>query len=174
MGNSEQGSAARKAVVGAPRAATRRSPLARYVVLLFMVGAILPLMAIGGLFMTYGARSVRAEAVEHLRREADLRANSILDRLRVVDAELQPHGSDVAGRPRYRAVAILEDGHGAGSFFGVRLGPQVLAKWQRQRLSAGRPLVVSDLRPQAASRVYLARTVTSGETIWAAIEPGPA
>jgi len=159
------------------RRSVLQSKVARRILFLFVVSALLPLGVLAAVVLTTGSTRLRQEGVRQLQQACKARGMAACERLQLLDAEMRmaiPDGTaQVEGVTTVRAVAMGYVGVGQTKheFFGEGGTVPALSNTQWDHLGKDRPLVVTSGDASGSAVSYLVRAIdpaqSRGETLWA-------
>jgi len=159
------------------------SRLGRRMFLLFVISALLPILALFLLSYSQVSHHLEQLAKNHLRRLSKNFGMAAYDRLLLLETELKNIAANFADNPDHFAAHLLQQIEARRGYFralalhakngsklllgGPETGPPPLDRGQENALAAGMTLIVNRPPEQAAARIYMILPMTGEETLTA-------
>lgn len=153
-----------------------RSKVARRILMLFILCALLPIAALAFISFSHVTKQLHEQSQRRLHQASKAAGLAIFERLLFLEAELRMVASDPDARTtariqtpsrgsgqnltaRFKGLELLSDAGGHRSVFGRTEDPPELNAAEKQHLSSGKTLVSSRHRPHFPSRIFMSRAL---------------
>jgi len=153
-----------------------RSRVARRILLLFILCALLPIAALAFISFSHVTKQLHQQGQRRLHQASKAAGLAIFERLLFLEAELTMAAADPHARtgapvqtpsrgpgqnltPRFRGLVLLTDAGRHRSFFGRIEDPPEPSAAEKQHLSTGKTVVSSQGRPPLPARVFMSRAL---------------
>lgn len=157
-----------------------RSRVARRIVLLFVLCALLPVAALAGLSFSHVTGQLSQQAHKRLRQESKAMGMAMYERLLLLQAELavigakqqQPSASPVEEslpdlddqlRRRFLTLAVMKQGEKPRMLFGQIESVPSLTPAQGDHAALNRTVVLVESRPGSGARIFMQRRFAANE-----------
>jgi putative nucleotidyltransferase with HDIG domain len=155
-----------------------RSRVARRIVVLFILCALLPVLGLAIVASTQVTRELRAASQQRLRQAAKSAGMDLIERLRTLETDMRLVASTLSAEPagqqlamfgpfrtrlteRFDSMAILSDGEQPRPLFGTAAPHPALTPREVEQLRSGRSVITFTVGPDHMSRIFM---LTGSET----------